>query len=621
MSTKQDIASNHQFEHLPKRTQFDKLYQIYTKLSQQNDSQALTYIQQAATIAKELNDNTLIAKSHRGLCKMLKRKGHYKKAIKHGLYAIKMYHPDTDQEEIIKTYNTVAICHSEQEDMEQTIVLLLKALRIIEKQPKSQRVPEVVAGTHLNLAVAYSKSNYQEKALEQSFLSLKISEQHQSIMGIYQGHYTCGNIYLALNEIAKAKMHYFQAFEMAKTANQQYHIAIVYNNLSLLYEKENNLKKALNYAFKSLELKKGIDRQHSLIVSYKKISKIFTTMGKYEQAIHHLNNGLTIAQQMNSFSHQAQLLKKIAEIYTYQNDFKNAYEYHQKFVEMRDQAYDENKAQRLLEMRAFYDLEQKEREAVFHKESAAKIEKYAQQLESSNEDLENFAHVVSHDLKEPLRMVKSYLGLIKRMMPKNTLEKTADFFHYALDGAARMENLITDILALSKISRSRRKFEPTDLNDILFVIMYNLDKLIREKGGLVEYHNLPTLRVDNTQITQLFQNLIGNGIKYNEHSHPKVIVNCIRQAGHYLFSIKDNGIGIPKNQYERVFEMFQRLNSRQKYSGTGIGLAICKKIVERHNGRIWIESEEGKGSTFYFTLPLELAVEEAAVHENEGMLV
>jgi signal transduction histidine kinase len=240
-----------------------------------------------------------------------------------------------------------------------------------------------------------------------------------------------------------------------------------------------------------------------------------------------------------------------------------------------------------------------------------------EELARSNRDLEQFAYVASHDLQEPLRMVANYTQLLAERY-QGKLDANADkYIHYAVDGALRMQTLVQDLLAFSRVGRQGRDMTTTDCNRVLETALKNLQTALHESGAVVEHGLLPELMADGSQLTQLFQNLIGNAIKFRGSVPPVVRVAAEKQGREWVFSVADNGIGIAPEHADLVFVIFKRLHTREEYPGSGIGLSICKKIVEQHGGKIWVESEAGKGSCFRFTLPVrEKKGEQSAIHQN-----
>ncbi|HEX2969482.1 MAG TPA: ATP-binding protein [Bacteroidales bacterium] len=231
------------------------------------------------------------------------------------------------------------------------------------------------------------------------------------------------------------------------------------------------------------------------------------------------------------------------------------------------------------------------------------LETRVEDLIRSNNELEQFARVASHDLQEPLRMVASYTQLLG-MKYKDKLDSDAnDYISFAVEGAIRMQELINDLLDFSKIGSNTGNFRQVDLNNAFKTALNNLRLIISEKGASVSGDNLPVVFADESQVVQLFQNLIANALKFCDVT-PVIHVSSEYADGFFRISVKDNGIGIESQYYEKIFRIFQRLMPREKYEGTGIGLAICRKIVERHGGKIRVESEPGKGSEFVFTLPV-----------------
>jgi light-regulated signal transduction histidine kinase (bacteriophytochrome) len=263
------------------------------------------------------------------------------------------------------------------------------------------------------------------------------------------------------------------------------------------------------------------------------------------------------------------------------------------------------------------------RDITERKQAEEALKKTMADLERSNKELEQFAYVASHDLQEPLRMVASYVQLLAKRYQDKLDADANEFIGYAVDGANRMQEMINDLLSYSRIETRGKPFETVDCTAILNQALTNLKIAIEESSAVITHNPLPTMTGDESQLIQLFQNLIGNAVKFRGKETPHIHISCksieeweVQNRGlkseirnlkskiekGWVFSVRDNGIGIDPQHKERVFNVFQRLHGRD-YSGTGIGLSICKRVVERYGGKIWVESEPEKGSTFYFTIP------------------
>jgi PAS domain S-box-containing protein len=250
---------------------------------------------------------------------------------------------------------------------------------------------------------------------------------------------------------------------------------------------------------------------------------------------------------------------------------------------------------KLVALRAAGELERRQAED--------ELKQLTEELKRSNADLQQFAYAASHDLQEPLRVVAGFVKLLEKRYKEKLDEKAHEFIDYTVDGVKRMQALIKDLLDFSQIGTKDKAFNLINCSVALEQAIYNLHLAIEESGVEVTYDILPTIMGDTSQLTSLFQNLIGNAIKFQGKEKPKIHIAAEQKGKEWVFSVRDNGVGMNPKYFERIFVIFQRLHTREEYEGTGIGLSICKKIVERHGGRIWVESEVGKGSTFHFTIP------------------
>lgn len=238
-------------------------------------------------------------------------------------------------------------------------------------------------------------------------------------------------------------------------------------------------------------------------------------------------------------------------------------------------------------------------------QARAELKDTVKELEESNERLKRFAYIASHDLQEPLRMVSSYLQLLENRHADDLDADAQEYVEYAVDGADRMREMVEGLLNYSRVDMEDTEYEPVDINETLNNVIADLELQIKENDATVEIDELPTVVGDANLLTQVFNNLISNALKYNGDESPHIEIGADRHCNRYVFSVSDNGIGINPVYADQIFEVFNRLHSHDEYPGTGIGLALCRKIIQHHGGDIWVDSEPGVGTTFYFSLPRE----------------
>jgi PAS domain S-box-containing protein len=242
------------------------------------------------------------------------------------------------------------------------------------------------------------------------------------------------------------------------------------------------------------------------------------------------------------------------------------------------------------------------RDITERKQLEKKLQNHVKDLERSNRELEQFAYVASHDLQEPLRMVSSFTQLLAQKYREKLDQNAMEYIHYAVDGANRMQRLINDLLAYSRVQTKGKEFVKVDMHLVIGQAVSMLSQTISSRNALVSNGELPSVFADESQMVQVFMNLISNAVKFCK-TDPVIYISAVESEGFWVFSVKDNGIGIEKQYFNKIFQIFQRLHTKDEYIGTGIGLALCQRIVERHGGKIWLESELDKGTIFYFSLP------------------
>lgn len=372
--------------------------------------------------------------------------------------------------------------------------------------------------------------------------------------------------------------------------------AIIYHYMGIIEQDEGNLEAARDLFAKAFAMRKKIGNEMRYVFSYISLGRISVLLNDLPKANEYYTELVALMDKHKNEYTEQQRNEVFFEMYGQLGDYKKSYEH---FRKLEISAGDSATIEKTLE--TLFEIEQQKEQRVRDEAEQLKslnteMQQYSKTLESSNKDLKSFAHVTSHDLREPLRMVSTYMTILEAKLKDKLTEEEKTFMRFAVDGSKRMDEMITRILNTAKGGQSTMK--PVDLNKTIEQLKMNLSKLMAEKNAEVSFENLPVLMADDIQMLQVFQNLVTNAIKYNNSGKPQIKISCEKKNSSIEISVADNGVGIPEQAREKVFEMFSRVENESGADGTGIGLSTVKNIIEKMKGKIWIEGNEPRGSVF-----------------------
>lgn len=481
------------------------------------------------------------------------------------------------------------------------LTLLQNALQILHRLKKDEKVMREQAGIFYRIATLFFKLEELKQRMFYLRKAYKLFKLLNNEQGIGFCYIVAANYYFRNKDYERAIKYNLQSTEIFTRSNDRTLIAGNKNNLGNIYmelqqfdKAAENLKVAIEY-FDS--------NQHGKSMALMNLGDCYMQQGMMQEAKRFLNKAYLISRKGKLKYVLYSVLELQAIWLLRQKRYKLLSEKQHEIIELKNEFFEKEKAKSQKELELRFELQEKDKEARMLKQRTAEMEAYTHKLEMINNELKTFAHVASHDLKEPLRGISSFVELMHRRTAGKLNDEEKEYLNYIRTNTQRMGNIIKDLLEYTQIEMGERSTNYVDVQEVVNHVSDILKAQPENTNVSIHAEKLPNVRANQTEVERLLLNLIANGIKYNKSDKPEVQISAKREDGFYHFMVSDNGIGIPKQHRKKVFEIFQRLHSRNEYSGTGIGLAISKKIVENHGGEIWVDANESGGSVFHFTLP------------------
>jgi signal transduction histidine kinase len=473
---------------------------------------------------------------------------------------------------------------------------------------------ELITQIQINIGTLYAHLYNYEEAIKRY---QSVLDEHSDILDdrtktvIFNN---LGNIYFTRDQHAQALSYFEQARNYAE--NHQFFEMEAYTLAQLTRSKIalNRLEEATAEAEQAQAIFEKLGEVNGIQINLINLGSLAFYHKDFDRAISLTQKAIEIAKKLKDDAAEIRGYKQLAQIFKETGDFQKAFKFQELYAEIQDEFARVQRNRQFLDLEIRHAIREKQKEIEqLTKENefqslllqkTDQISRQNQELLRANEELRQFAYVASHDLKEPLRMIGSYTQIIQRLVSPHLDEKGKQYFDFVTDGAQRMNQLLDGLLKYATIGNASIEMENIHLNDVIKVSLANLKILIEEKKAIIRQDDLPEVKGNHSLLVQLFQNLIGNALKFTmTGTTPTIAISATEVESEWIISVQDNGIGISPEHQEKIFEIFQRLHSRSLYEGTGIGLAICQKIAQRLEGRIWVVSEEGQGATFYIGLP------------------
>ncbi len=599
---------------------------------------AFVYAYKALSLAKKLDHIPLQASAHNRIGNTHRISSRQDSALYHVLQALKIAESIGEQKAIATYLNSMALIYMELADYDEALSYLERSLTI-RKEINPELSKDIATSLHNLGSVHYHLKRYDE-ALGFYLEALMIKQQLKNFRSLALTMDKIGLTYMAIQNYYLAEQYFQQVLNIRREIKFTIGQAVSLKNLGELSTLRGEYNLALSYFQQALDLLGKHNVKTTNLGLLYQMGKTYQLMGNYEQAIKSLEESLRLAKLGGHKDKLSRVYEQLAKTYAAQEEYQQAWQYIEKYVALHDTLFDNSLAKKIAKAQVAYENAQKD-ERISQMNKHARLRDYllatlslcvllllalmittyrryrsrkslsnllAKQNEllyQSNEELERFAYVASHDLKEPLRMVAGFVQLLDRRYGPQLDDRAREYIGYAVEGVKRVYQLLDDLLAYARIVHKEEKSEAVEVASVLKQVLTNLETQIQSNKAEVNIQkHLPTIHQNRVFLIQIFQNLISNGIKFRRDETPKIEVKYSSTHQWHQFSVIDNGIGISKAHQNKVFVLFQRLHTYDQIEGTGIGLAICKKIIEKIGGKIWMDSVEGQGTHVHFTLPV-----------------
>lgn len=573
--------------------------------------EAISFTSEALGILTDTEEELLLLDVYTQSVRIYLRRHEYGEILDYGTKTLELSKKYEDSEKEFIGLNAIAVYHGTKYDFKMAMLYFKNAL----DKSKEINYRYGTAYCLINIGTIYANLFNYNEALERY---MTVLDEYEDVLDDSTGLIimnNVGNIYFTVSKLDDALDYFKRSLAIAESIHYTEMKAHTMAQISRTLVAQKQYNEALQYAFKSEELIEESGNLEGKQINYITLGNIYYKLGDHDLAMKYVGKGIVCSKQVKDSVSEIRGYRLMSNIFQEKENYKKALDYQLIYSQAQERYAMDQRNRQIIDIEIRYDFQQKEKEIELLKKyketlvsQSDKIVEQNEQLLTANNDLMQFAYAVSHDLKEPLRMIGSYSQLIHRRYANQLDDSSGEFFDYVNEGVGRMTKLLDDLLKYATIgNREDEDWEEVDLKEILFVTKFNLKLSIEESNARIVADKLPVINSNRAYISQLFQNLISNALKFRKPGEsPEIRVQYEKIDNEHHISFQDNGIGIPAAALDRIFVIFQRLHKRNGYSGTGIGLSICMKIIERLGGAISVESEEGIGSKFTISIPEEL---------------